>query len=262
MFEKKRNLALVLSGGSARGLAHIGVLEILEEHHVPIDTIVGTSMGAVIGGLYAAGSLKEFKQDILKYSNSTLISLFLSKKIKGGKTTTAELQSFLKRYTKNKRIEKLDLAFTAVATDLIKGKEVFIDQGLLLKALLGSISIPGIFPPVKYGKKLLVDGGVMDPLPQHYGEIIANKVISVNAMPTHFNYKKEGDVFDIISEAVGIMTNELIMLRANSGAQTVFLQLETEGIDPFDFSRASELIERGRKAAEKDIEKIIALVQK
>src|SRR3989338_5444885 len=102
MFEKKRNLALVLSGGSARGLAHIGVLEILEEHHVPVDTIIGTSMGAVIGGLYAAGTLKNFKQDILKISSSTLVTLFLSRKIRGGKTTTAELEVFLKKYARNK----------------------------------------------------------------------------------------------------------------------------------------------------------------
>ena len=80
MFAQKRNLALGLSGGSARGLAHIGVLEILEEHHVPIDTIIGTSMGAIVGGLYSAGTLKDFKQDILKVSSSKLVSLFLSHK--------------------------------------------------------------------------------------------------------------------------------------------------------------------------------------
>src|SRR3989338_689113 len=123
MFQK-RNLALVLSGGSARGLGHIGVLEVLEKHHVPIDTIVGTSMGAIVGGLYAAGTLKDFKQDILKVSSSTLLSIFLSRKIKNGSTTTAELENFLKKYTKNKKIEKLDLSFTAVATNLNTGKEV------------------------------------------------------------------------------------------------------------------------------------------
>ncbi len=261
MFTQKRNLALVLSGGSARGLAHIGILEILEEHHVPIDTIVGTSMGAIIGGLYAAGTLKEFKQDILKISHSKLMSLFLSHKIRGGNTTTAEIESFLKKYTKNKKIEKLDLSFTAVATDLNTGKEVFIDQGSLIKALLGSISIPGIFPPVKYQKKLLVDGGVVDPLPQHYGELIAKKVIAINAMPAHYKYKKTSDVFDVISEAVGIMTSELIALKSRESVESVFIQLDTENIDSFDFSRAQEIIEKGRKAAQQNIDKIIKLVQ-
>ncbi|MBM3232920.1 hypothetical protein FJZ18_02010 [Candidatus Pacearchaeota archaeon] len=261
MFEKKRNLALVLSGGSARGLAHIGVLEILEEHHVPIDTIIGTSMGAIIGGFYASGTLKSFKQDILRISGSTLVTLFLSRKIKGGKTTTAELEAFLKKYSRNKRIEKLDLSFTAVAIDIITGKEVFINKGSLLKALLGSISIPGIFPPVKCGKQILVDGGIVDPLPQRYGELMAHKVIAVNAIPTHFKHKNEGDVFDLISEAVGIMTNELIMLKSKTNTQTIFLQLETDGYDSFDFSRAPEIIELGRKAAKANIEKIIQLVQ-
>ena len=262
MFIKKRNLALVLSGGSARGLAHIGVLEVLEKHHVPIDTIVGTSMGALVGGLYAAGTLKEFQQDILRVSNSTLISLFLSHKIKDGKTTTAEIENFLKKYTQKKKIEKLDIAFTAVATNLITGKEVFLNKGDLLKALLGSISLPGIFPPVKAGKQLLVDGGVVDPLPQHYGEFIAKKVIAVNAMPVHFKYKKEGDVFDVIAEAVGIMTNELIALKSKECAESVFIQLNLEKIDSFDFSQAPKIIAHGRTMAEKHIEKIIALVQK
>jgi len=261
MFAQKRNLALVLSGGSARGLAHIGVLEILEEHHVPIDTIIGTSMGAIVGGLYSAGTLKDFKQDILKVSSSKLVSLFLSHKIKGGHTTTAEIENFLKRYTKNKKIEKLDLSFTAVATNLKTGKELFINNGSLLKALLGSISIPGIFPPVKYGKFLLIDGGVVDPLPQHYGGLLAKKVIAVNAMPTQFKYKKESDVFDVISEAVGIMTNELIALKSKGGIGSVFIQVPTENIDSFDFSLAPKIIALGRKAAQQNLSKIIKLVQ-
>lgn len=261
IFDKKRNLALVLSGGSARGFAHIGVLEILEEHHVPVDTIIGTSMGALVGGLYAAGTLKNFKENTIKLSNNNFVSLFVSNKIKKGKTTTQELESLLKKYTGNKKIEKLDIGFTAIATDLNTGKEVFINQGSLLKGILGSISIPGIFPPVKMGNKLLVDGGVIDPLPQKYGHLIANKIIAVNAMPSQFKYKKESDVFDVISEAVGIMTNELITLKSQKDPETVFIQLKTEEVKPFDFANVEKIIDIGRKETKKNIDKIIKLVQ-
>ncbi len=261
IFDKKRNLALVLSGGSARGFAHIGALEVLEEHHIPIDTIIGTSMGALVGGLYAAGTLKNFKENAIRLSNNNFVSLFVSNKIKRGKTSTQELESLLKKYTENKKIENLDISFTAIATDLKTGKEVFVNQGKLLKAIIGSISIPGIFPPVKMGNKLLVDGGVIDPLPQKYGHLIANKIIAVNAMPSQFKYKKESDVFDIISEAVGIMTNELITLKSQTDPQTVFIQLKTEEIKPFDFANVEKIIDIGRKETKKNINKVIKLVQ-
>ena len=263
VFEKKRNLALVLSGGSARGLAHIGVLEVLEENHIPIDAVVGTSMGALVGGIYASGNLKAFKEKILRLSKHHIVTLFLTYKLRKMNSNVSSVETFLKPFIGNKKIEDLPLNFTAVATDLRTGKEVFLNEGKLLKAILASIAIPGVFKPVKYQNKLLVDGGVVDPLPQRYGMTIANKVISINAMPSEFKYKRESDMFDIISEAIGIMSHELIVTKLDlKKPDCCFIQLKTEDVAAFDFSHIEKRIELGRIAAKKNLKKIISLVQK
>lgn len=258
---KKRSLGLVLSGGSARGLAHIGFLEVLEENHIPVDALVGTSMGALIGGVYIAGNLKKFEEKVLNLSKNKFLSLFLSHRIRKGNASTEAIEPFLRELIGNKKIEKLPIYFTAVATDLRSGKEVFIDKGDLVKAILASISIPGVFNPVKMGRKLLVDGGVVDPLPQKYGQLIADKVITVNAMPSAFKYKKESDAFDIISEAVGIMSHELVRLSTIPSERIIFVQLHTNYLDPFDFTHVPKIIQIGRRAAKKHLKSIVDLVQ-
>jgi len=259
---KNKDLALVLGGGSVRGLGHIGVLEVLEKHHIPIDVIIGTSMGALVGGLYAAGTLSDFKENILKLSKNKIAALFITRRMRKGKAKIETIEKFLKDFTKGKRIGNLDIPFTAVATNLKTGKEVFIEKGDLLKAIMASISIPGLFPPVKMKNKLLVDGGVIDPLPQKYGQTLARKVISVNAMPIKFRYREEGDVFDIISESIGILTNELIEFKSKEGENTLFIQLRTGGIRPFDFSQVHKAINIGRRTTERNIKKIINLVKR
>jgi NTE family protein len=267
IFKKKNDVALVLSGGSARGIAHIGVLEVLEENKVPIDAIVGTSMGALIGGMYAAGKLKEFKQDIVKLSNSRLKSTFLRLKIQTyGRDPEKTIAPFLNDYLKLKKIEDLAIDFTATATDIRTGKEVFINKGSLIKAISASICLPGIFHPVEIGHKLLIDGGVVDPLPQKYGLSIANKVIAVNAMPKKYSYKAGENFYDVLLDASNIMSNTLINLeniinlKDFNNKKLVLLQLNTENRDAFDFYKINDLIEIGRKTAKKHLKEIIALV--
>lgn len=267
-FEKKRNLALVLSGGSARGLAHIGFLEVLNENQIPVDAVVGTSMGALVGGLYAAGTLDEFKKKIIGISNNKLAGLFLSRKLRKMNTKTEDIIPFLEDLTKKKKIEDLGVAFTAIATNLKTGEEVFINKGSLLKAILASIALPGIFKPIEFGNKLLVDGSVIDPLPEKYGQFIANKVIAVNAMPKNYKYVKHGeDVFEVLSRASGIMANALLNIKSLANfnlydkERFLFVQLKTDKIGPFDFYDVKRIIRIGRKAAKKNIKKIIRLVK-
>jgi len=256
---KKGDLAIALSGGSVRGLAHIGFLEVLEENDIKVDYIVGTSMGALVGGIYAAGKLKELKKKILKLSKSRILSLLLSNKIRKGNTDIKEIEKFIEPLIKGKRMKTLEPKFTAIATDLKTGKEAYLEEGSLLKNISASISIPGIFQPVKIKNMLLVDGGVIDPLPKEYAKEKAKKVIAVNAMPTKVNYKKGGDTFDILSETMGIMTNKLIGLGKKKSNDHLFVQIKTRGIDSFDFKSASRVINLGRKAAKKHIKKITKL---
>src|SRR5210317_2119354 len=102
---KKRNLGIALSGGSIRGLAHIGFLDILEENHIPLDFIVGTSMGALVGGLYAAGKLDEFEEQVINISKNKILTILLSNRIRKGKNDTKRIEKILRRFIGNKRIE-------------------------------------------------------------------------------------------------------------------------------------------------------------
>ena len=255
----KEGLAIALSGGSVRGLAHIGFLEVLEENNIQVDHLVGTSMGALVGGIYAAGKLKELKKKILKLSKNRILSILLSNQIRRGNTDTKKIEKFIEPLIKNRRMSSLNPKFTAIATNLKTGKEVYLEEGTLLKNISASISIPGVFQPVKIKNMLLVDGGVIDPLPEEYAKKKANKVIAVNAMPTKVNYKKGGDTFDILSETMGIMTNKLIGLGKRKTENHLFVQIRTRGIDSFDFKSASKVIKLGRKAAKKHLKKIIKL---
>lgn len=266
---KKKNLALVLSGGSARALAHIGVLEVLEENKIPIDAIVGTSMGAAIGGIYAAGKLKEFKEEIVKLSQNKLRTFLWSLKFKNPNSDSEKsFGPFLDKFIKNKKIEDLAIDFTAIAINLKDGEEVYINKGSLKKAILASVAIPGIFHCVEIGSKCLIDGGLVDPLPQRYGHIIAKKVIAVNAMPRKIAYKrKKQGIFEVLSEASGIISNTLIdlenviTLQTFSDKKGLFLQLKTENRKPFDFYNISKIINIGRREAKNNIKKIIGFAR-
>jgi NTE family protein len=267
---KKKRLALVLSGGGARGLAHIGVLEVLEENKIPIDAVVGTSMGAVIGGIYAAGKLKEFKEEALKLSHSKMRAMLWNMKfMRPNSDPEKSFGPTLDKFIKNKKFEGLAIDFTAIATDLRTGKEVYLNKGNLTKSILASVCLPGLCHPVEIGKKLLVDGGVVDPLPQGYGEMIAEKVISVNAMPKKYIYKKKKNgVIEVLSDVAGIMTNALLDLEKSMSIKYpekadkfVFIQLDTEKRKPFDFYNIDDLIKIGRKAAKKHLPEIIALAR-
>ncbi|MEM0465709.1 MAG: patatin-like phospholipase family protein [Candidatus Pacearchaeota archaeon] len=267
LFVKKKNLALVLSGGAVRGFAHIGVLDVLDENKIPIDVIVGTSMGSIVGGIYACGKLKEFEQDIIKQSESKLRALFWNLKFKKPGSDSEKLfGKFLYKYIGKKKIEDLGIDFTAIATDLKTGKEVYINKGSLLKAVLASSCLPGLCNPVEIGNKLLIDGGVVDPLPQSYGMTKANKVIAVNAMPKKYVYKKNLSFYNVLLNASSIMSNALVNLEKTLSIsqlqkdKIIFIQLPTEKRDAFDFYKIEELIKIGRRTAKAYIKKIIELV--
>jgi NTE family protein len=254
---KKANLALALSGGSARGLAHIGFLEVLDENKIPIEAIVGTSMGAVVGGIYASGKLKEFKEKIIKLSTSQIVSLFLSSKITRGNVDTKEIEPFISEFLGDKKAEELAIKFVVTATNLKTGEEIFLDKGSMIKNIMASISIPGVFQPVKIKNDLYVDGGVLDPLPQEHAQKIAEKVIAVNAIPQKLIPRKEGTMLEMIGQAVSIMTNEIMNLKLKKEKNILFIQLKTDKISSFDFSKTEQIINIGRKAAKKNLKKII-----
>ena len=160
-----KDVALVLSSGGARGLAHIGAIEELEAQGYRITSIAGCSMGALIGGVYAAGKLKEFREwmktiDRKKMLKLTDFSLGLNHIVKGTRIIEAIME-----FVPDMAIEDLPLPYCAVATDWTAGREVVLNKGSLFEAIRASISLPTFYEPVRRDGMILIDGGVINPIP-------------------------------------------------------------------------------------------------
>jgi NTE family protein len=181
----KRHIALVLGSGGARGLAHIGVIKCLEENHVPIHSIVGTSIGAFVGGLFASGMSAEAMEEVVcSMDKLTMAKILMPKFSASGIVDNARVKKFINSLISEKRIEKLPIEFRAISTDLITGEEVVFDKGPLADAILASIAIPGLFQPVYYQDHYLVDGGLCNPLPiSIVHRTLAQFSIAVNVSP-------------------------------------------------------------------------------
>lgn len=178
-------IALVLGSGSAKGLAHIGVIQVLEENHIPISAVAGTSAGAFIGALWAAGLSGDEMQDIACSINwKTTARMFLPTLPKSGLIDGHRIKKFLQTFIDEIDIEDLEMRFACVATELRTGQEVIFEKGSILSAVRASISIPGIFVPLRYEDRFLVDGGLVNPVPvsvaKRWG---ADAIIAVNVIP-------------------------------------------------------------------------------
>ncbi|HID49559.1 MAG TPA: serine protease [Chromatiales bacterium] len=161
----KRTVSLVLGSGGARGLAHIGIIHWLEEHEYEIRAISGASMGALIGGIYAAGKLDLYTNWVSALRKRDVLGLLDFSFSKSGIFSGDRIMQTLRDLLGDMNIENLPIAFTAVATDLDAEKEIWINEGSLFDAIRASISIPSVFTPVRYKGHLLVDGGLLNPVP-------------------------------------------------------------------------------------------------
>ncbi len=253
-------IALVLGGGSAKGFAHVGVLRVLEKEKIPIHMIVGTSVGSLIGGIYAANpdsfqlewaAFKINKGDILDFS-------IVSSKL--GPVQGKALESFVEHNAKVKLVEATKIPFYPVATDLNTGETVTLEKGSLARAIHASSAIPGIFVPVTFGSRTLVDGGVTSNIACDIARSKgADIVIAVNLQKDI----KDGDissVIDVIAQSISIMMHE--NTKAKLLYADIVIEPDTRGISMFDFSQKKVLMEEGIKAAEKAMPRIKALIGK
>ena len=161
----RKKVQLVLGSGGARGIAHIGVIQMLEEQGYEIIEVYGCSMGAVIGGMYCAGYLKPYTEWLTKLTKSDVYRLFDLTFSMQGFVKGEKIFSVLEQMAGKRQIEDLPIPFTAVATDMLSRTEVHFTKGDLYKALRASTGIPGVFKPIAENKSLYVDGGVLNPLP-------------------------------------------------------------------------------------------------
>ena len=174
-------VALVLSSGGARGLAHIGVIEVLEEQGYKIHSVAGSSMGALIGGFYAMGKLEEYKNWVKKLTRKDVFSL-MDFTISGSGLVKAErIFEKMKEFIPDMPIEQMPVTFRAIATDVINEEEVIYESGSFYDAARASIAIPAVITPVKRDSTVLVDGGVMNPLPfRHVKRTNGDMLVVVN----------------------------------------------------------------------------------
>ncbi len=251
-------IGIALSGGAARGIAHIAVLEALEMEGIPIHAIAGTSAGSIIGALYCAGlSLSEIKRILL---NARWKDIFKFTVPRLGLISSEGIYRFMEDILPVKKFSSLLFPFAAVATDLHTGEKITITTGSISRAVQASCSLPVIFTPTVLNKKMLVDGGVSSQIPVRSvrEELGAKKVIAVNV-----NYKAlEMDQFDNVLKIAA----HLSALWASRNAREeerladVVIQVNARGISLYDLSKSKELLRRGEKAVVDKLQEIRALL--
>ena len=165
MPKKKNKIGLALGTGSARGWAHIGVINALNEANIKVDYVAGVSIGAVVGAVYAAGNINALEDVVLQLNWKQILSFIDIVFPKSGLIDGNKIADFIRMYIKAKNIEDLPLPFCAVSTDLATGKEIIIKKGDIVEAVRASISTPGIFTPVIKDNMTLVDGGIVNSIP-------------------------------------------------------------------------------------------------
>ena len=285
MNSQKKTVSLVLGSGGARGLAHIGVIQVLEEQGYDIRSISGSSMGALIGGIYAAGKLDTYTNWVCALARLDVLRLldvsFSGTAIFKGEKIINTLQELIGE----QNIEDLPIAFTAVATDLDENKEVWLSSGLLCEAIRASIAFPTVFSAVPYQGKTLVDGGLLNPIPiaptlrdltditiavslSGNAKVIPEDIPPVPEIPEERNKYhqkiidfidnlhrkdngKEDDAgfFDIISKSLDVMQSAIASFKLADYKPDILIEIPKDICSIYEFERATELIEIGRYEA-------------
>jgi NTE family protein len=249
-------IALVLGGGAARGFAHVGVIRALEQEKIPIDMIVGTSVGSLIGAIYAndANSF-ELEWTAFTLGKDDLFDYAIFSAITGmGVVRGDKLEDFVRAKIPTANIENLKLPFTAIATDLNRGTRVVLDRGSVAKAVHASSAIPGVFSPVDYQGRLLVDGGIVDNIPisvarDKGADIVIAVDISENV--TNFNIT---NLVDVVIQSANIMFNENVKYRKKDA--DVLITPTVGDVGMLDFTQKKRCMQAGIAATQKAMPEI------
>jgi NTE family protein len=245
----KPRIALVLGGGAARGFAHVGVIRALEQEKIPIDLVVGTSVGSLIGAIYASDqdsfdlewtAFKLEKEDLLDYG---VLTAFTGMGLARGD----KLEEFVKSRVKVANIEDLKIPFAAVATDLNWGKKVVLDRGSVARAVRASSAIPGVFQPVQHMGKILVDGGVVDNIPISVArakgaDIVVAVDISENVANTNIT-----NIVDVMLQATNIMF--ALNVEHSKKDADVLIAPTVGDVAMLDFTQKKRCMQAGIEAA-------------
>jgi NTE family protein len=282
---------IALGGGGAKGLAHIGVLKVLEAHGIVADMVSGTSIGALIGALYVLrGNISAVEEYALGFENSNLYPHLAPRPSSSGMISEKRIQAFLRGLFGARRIEALERPFFCPAADIRNGREVMFERGSLLQAVRASISVPVIFKPVRLRGRYLVDGGLLNPVPvdvlKKHGCAFTIAVNVIEPRPLRPRRRKENGVKEklllarlddflsrkLISDSpneepnmietflstMEIMQQKLIAARLANDAPDAVIHIDTSDVKMFEFYRPAEIIRRGEQAALRQIGPLLA----
>jgi NTE family protein len=274
---KKKNVALVLSSGGARGLAHIGAIEELEARGYHISSIAGCSMGALIAGVYAAGKIEEFREWMKtvtrkKMFELTDFSLSLNHIVKGKRIIEAIME-----FVPDVAIEDLPIPYCAVATDLTAGKEVVFNKGSLFEAIRASISLPSFYEPVQRDGMILIDGGVINPIPlnrvkRQSGDILVGVDVSGHDYKSQWEEMRrltewqkndkslkakildklipdniEFNYYTMLSRSSSLMIRQNSILMAKLMKPDVLVDIQMSRYGGFDYDKSEKIIAIGHQ---------------
>ena len=293
MDNNKKSVSLVLGSGGARGLAHIGIINWLEENDYQIKSISGCSMGALIGGIYAAGKLDEFEQWVSAINKIDIITLLDLSWEKNGLVKGDKIINTLVDLVGDQLIEDLPISFTATAADILNEKEVWIESGRLFDAIRASISLPLFFTPFDYNGDKLIDGGVLNPVPiaPTFGDE-TDMTIAVNlggppvrqetpvdksletddSSPVHekiigfiSNFMQpelkpvgqDWGAYDIANQAFDAMQSTIARQKIAAYPPDHVVEIARNACGTLEFDRATEMIELGYKKAQDSLSLLI-----
>lgn len=259
MPEKNNDLkiGLALGGGGTRGLAHIGIIEVLEREGINIDMIAGTSIGSVIGGLYACGVPLKYIEgiaDVLEWDNITDITFPRIGLIKGNK-----FLSFTKVITGHKNFDELDIPFSAVCCDIETGEKIIISSGSVADAIRASISLPGIYVPYYHKERLLVDGGIVEKIPISTVKMMGADIIIAVDVGKEDIRTEVNNIFDVLFNTFDIMHKQFNSLRELNA--DIIIKPSLDNISSFDLENVDKCINAGKKAAEKSLASIKKIIE-
>ncbi|MDJ0651937.1 MAG: patatin-like phospholipase family protein [Simkaniaceae bacterium] len=252
-------VALILGGGGSKGLAHIGVLKELEQAGIHPDLIIGCSSGAVIGALYAdQPHIHRLEKLLLGLKRSDLmdISIFSSK---FGIVKGILFKAFLDKRLKAKKFHHLQIPFIAVATDLKTGELIEFGAGEIIPPIMASAAVPGVFNPVFYKGRYLVDGGVVDPIPVRIAKKYGAHVIIAVDIGEDLSAKDPGHFFDVARRSLKI--SHLKLSDYVTKDADVVIRMNFQGLGMFSDSYNQEIYEHGRKMTQAMLPQIEQLIQ-
>lgn len=260
-----KKICLVLGAGGSKGLAHLGVIKALSENNFEITQIAGTSAGAMIGGLYAANpNEKDLEKNIDKIGYLKLFKILIERPTKTALIKGQKIEKFLDELCGEKRIEDLPIRYRAVCSDLVTGNKFVFSEGKLAFAIRASCAIPGIFSPVKFEDKILIDGGAVNPIPvsevePRRGEKIIAVGLYSKIFPKNYNSISEGNILKIAFSSMQVMVKNLSIIDLEKA--DIEILPPVEDINVLDFVKAKKYIQIGYETTLKMMPRINKLIR-